>query len=605
MTWSFYSKDGTLIYGVVSTSVGDADTLDGIDSTGFVQIGLPGLNTGNVSLAGSLTLPVIANLTSDTTLTDADRTVLVNTQAPDALITITLPATPLTGQIYEIKDKGAGGLGYSSTRNIVVDGNGQNISGNPTYTINEDGKSIVIIYSGFAWHIINTASINTNASLLDGLDSSQFLRSDANDSASGSITFSETTQFNKSLYEPVSSVSTNTVIDNTYKTVLVDTTSSPITVTLPATPAVGQLYEIRDFGNSGSGNASVNNITIDRNSKLINGLTSDLTIDTDGDAVTIIFEGNGWLTLGQRFNLVALATSLDDLSDVNVSSPLSGEVFRYKIPANEWVNEPTVTIDDLGRLHLNSDSSTSGLSMGDDAGSGDEVTFVWYAARTSKISGRTIQDGVSNSVLTVLENGVNPISDTYDLVLPDDNTLVCNTSSGDLFIRVPGPLNTVISSFSGDRIVVKDVEGYANTNTLAVVAEGVRSRNVPLLSLDSVTGTISNASTTVTPGEPGVDEVQNFMVTGSGTYNIDFDGAITSGLTEASTASAVESALNNLSPHPNYGYFSVSVTGTDASSSLTVTFDGGTLIDGQAYHYLVVPYSSATLIYHNGNWFIV
>jgi hypothetical protein len=70
------------------------------------------------------------------------------------------------------------------------------------------------------------------------------------------------------------------------------TSSSALTLTLPASPVVNDQIEIFDA----SGNAETYNITVARNTKLINGNAGNLIIDTDGGWYTLLYTGTtyGW-----------------------------------------------------------------------------------------------------------------------------------------------------------------------------------------------------------------------------------------------------------------------------------------------------------------------
>lgn len=71
----------------------------------------------------------------------------------------------------------------------------------------------------------------------------------------------------------------------------VDTTA-PRTLTLPASPTLGQEIVIFDA----TGMAGTNNITLSRNGNKINGLTEDAIIDVDKSAAVLIYTGSsiGW-----------------------------------------------------------------------------------------------------------------------------------------------------------------------------------------------------------------------------------------------------------------------------------------------------------------------
>ena len=72
----------------------------------------------------------------------------------------------------------------------------------------------------------------------------------------------------------------------------VDTTLGAITATLPATPAAGDIVAIADY----NGTALTNNITVGRNSSDINGSATDLTINANYSAVTLVYVDatSGW-----------------------------------------------------------------------------------------------------------------------------------------------------------------------------------------------------------------------------------------------------------------------------------------------------------------------
>lgn len=74
---------------------------------------------------------------------------------------------------------------------------------------------------------------------------------------------------------------------------IIDTTLGPITIVLPGAPTIGDFIRIIDGSASGF---SVNPLTINRNTNKINGLSTDLLVDTDGSAFTLVYTGasRGW-----------------------------------------------------------------------------------------------------------------------------------------------------------------------------------------------------------------------------------------------------------------------------------------------------------------------
>jgi hypothetical protein len=72
-----------------------------------------------------------------------------------------------------------------------------------------------------------------------------------------------------------------------------NTTSSAFTVTLPASPSVGDYIQIVDY----AGTFATNNITLGRNSNKINGGTDNKVLSTNREAVTIVYVDStqGWV----------------------------------------------------------------------------------------------------------------------------------------------------------------------------------------------------------------------------------------------------------------------------------------------------------------------
>ena len=75
--------------------------------------------------------------------------------------------------------------------------------------------------------------------------------------------------------------------------VFANTSAGAFTVTLPASPSLGDEVTIVDY----AGTFDTNNLTIARNSSKINGGTADLTVDVEGAGNTLVFTDStqGWL----------------------------------------------------------------------------------------------------------------------------------------------------------------------------------------------------------------------------------------------------------------------------------------------------------------------
>jgi hypothetical protein len=74
-----------------------------------------------------------------------------------------------------------------------------------------------------------------------------------------------------------------------------NTTSGPITLTLPPSPATGDSIELYDVANS----FDTNTLTVARNGQLIMGTAEDMTVTTEGAGFTLIYYNTtyGWRIL--------------------------------------------------------------------------------------------------------------------------------------------------------------------------------------------------------------------------------------------------------------------------------------------------------------------
>jgi hypothetical protein len=77
--------------------------------------------------------------------------------------------------------------------------------------------------------------------------------------------------------------------------IFVNTSSSAFTITLPASPSVGDEVRFLDLANT----FDSNNLTVARNSEKIDGATADLTVATEGAAFALVYSGStyGWKLL--------------------------------------------------------------------------------------------------------------------------------------------------------------------------------------------------------------------------------------------------------------------------------------------------------------------
>jgi hypothetical protein len=75
--------------------------------------------------------------------------------------------------------------------------------------------------------------------------------------------------------------------------IFVDTSSTPVTITLPASPSIGDQVSLLDAKNF----FASNNLTVGRNGENINALASNLVVSTNGSAFTLVYANAtvGWI----------------------------------------------------------------------------------------------------------------------------------------------------------------------------------------------------------------------------------------------------------------------------------------------------------------------
>lgn len=130
-------------------------------------------------------------------------------------------------------------------------------------------------------------------------------------------------------------VSTNTLlVKNTAS--LVDTTSSVITLTLPASPRQGDQVIIADKAYT----FATNNVIVERNGSTIQGYDEDLTINIDGALVTLVYSGATWV-------VYAVFNSLQDSTVVNLNST---QTLSNKTLVNPTVQQYTESIVEIGTV---------------------------------------------------------------------------------------------------------------------------------------------------------------------------------------------------------------------------------------------------------------
>ena len=155
--------------------------------------------------------------------------------------------------------------------------------------------------------------------------------------------------------------STTTAVGNTQY--IADTTGGTFTLTLPASPNLGNQVVVTDGGNWGA-----SNLTIARNGSTIEGSATDLTVDVGQTTLNLIYDGTTWQvtsTIGAKGNTgstgatgapapyTLITTSLTATANTQyIANTLTTGPFNLTLPATP-VTGTTITIVDGGNFGSN------------------------------------------------------------------------------------------------------------------------------------------------------------------------------------------------------------------------------------------------------------
>lgn len=148
-----------------------------------------------------------------------------------------------------------------------------------------------------------------------------------------------------SVFDPSQTVTWSSTIITTNTTLasgngyFVDTTSGAITVTLPASPSVGDYLQIKDY----AGTFATNNLTIARNGENIQGVANDSLVQTNRAALKLVYADatKGWLYVEE--------SNVGDLQKIGFVAATGGTITTsgdFKI--HTFNSSGTFTVTDAG-----------------------------------------------------------------------------------------------------------------------------------------------------------------------------------------------------------------------------------------------------------------
>lgn len=277
-----------------------ADCLVGTDNPAFTSrsVSIAGTQTitgsktlsGTTTISGALRVPgahsygAVAR-TSAVTLNDSSQ-VHNRCDTTAGAFTITLPATPASGQLVIVED----GSGTADTNAITIGRNGATIGNVASDLVISVERGIaVLMYDGVGdWKILSHPSLYRSAS--GGLTVADTLAVTGTLSTNGAASINSGAVLAGFLRITTGTRTSNITLTSTNACHNVcDSTAGAFTVTLPASPANGQVVVISD----GSGTADTNAVTIARNGKTIDDAAADLTLNVERGCYVLVYDGVG------------------------------------------------------------------------------------------------------------------------------------------------------------------------------------------------------------------------------------------------------------------------------------------------------------------------
>jgi hypothetical protein len=168
-------------------------------------------------------------------------------------------------------------IGFNNDINAAL--TGATLIGGYNRTVTDTALSNYVITSNLAIESTPDTGASTDAVLVWNSTDKKVKQLDASNLGEDNNTYA------------VTAITASTTLTPTEYVVVVDTSVSPQTVTLPASPNEGQAYKIKD-----NGNALSNQITIAGNGNNIDG-ASTASINTDFGALEVVYTSGEWYTL--------------------------------------------------------------------------------------------------------------------------------------------------------------------------------------------------------------------------------------------------------------------------------------------------------------------
>lgn len=266
----FKVKNKLQVKGITSAGPVISDSTGNLDSTNYIATQYGGTGTTTSPNSGQFLYSESGTTYSPKTFSDLVTPISYTDNAP---------SSPVLGQIWVESDSSA----TAFDTNII---SRQAFTATSTQTVFTTTQTFI---EGYEQVYFNGMLLLRGTDYTTSNSNTVTLASGA--AASDIVEILIVTNLSTYVITPYSTISADTslVVNKRY---YVSSSSTALTLTLPASPSVNDQIDIFDA----SGNAATYNITVSRNTKKINGVTGNLIIDTNGSWMTLVYTGStyGW-----------------------------------------------------------------------------------------------------------------------------------------------------------------------------------------------------------------------------------------------------------------------------------------------------------------------